>query len=107
MLPVRRSNFERNYVVAYDISDAKRWRKIFRTMKGYGRWSQLSVFHCRLNGRRRAEMAMALETMISPGEDHILILDLGIDLGPADDTALAVESWGKSFTPIERRPIVI
>lgn len=103
MLPVRRSNFERNYVVAYDISDAKRWRKIFRTMKGYGRWIQLSVFHCRLNGRRRAEMAMALETMISPSEDHILILDLG----PADDTALAVESLGKSFTPIERRAMVI
>ena len=53
MLPVRRSNFERNYVVAYDISDAKRWRKIFRTMKGYGRWirpvtiaiSHLAVSH--------------------------------------------------------------
>ncbi len=103
MLSVRRSNYERNYVVTYDISDQKRWRRVFTLMKGYGRWVQLSVFHCRLNGRRRAEMAMALETMISLTEDHVLIMDLG----PAEDAGLAVESLGKSFTPIERRAIII
>ena len=102
-MPPRRSNAEHAYVVAYDISDPKRWRRVFKTMKGYGRWLQLSVFHCRLDGGRRAEMAMALEQLIDRETDHVIILDLG----PAEDVEFAVESLGKTFEPIERRAVVI
>lgn len=102
MLP-RRSNAEHAYVVAYDISDPKRWRRVFKLMKGYGRWLQLSVFHCRLDGGRRVEMASALERTIDTTADHVVILDLG----PAEDVELAVESLGKPFTLIERQAIVI
>ena len=100
---VRRANDEHAYVVAYDIADPKRWRRIFKLMKGYGRWLQLSVFHCRLDGGRRADMALALERLIDPAKDHIVILDLG----PATEVELAVESLGKLFEPIERRAIVV
>lgn len=103
MGPPRRPNAEHAYVVAYDISDSKRWRRVFKTMHGYGRWLQLSVFYCRLDGGRRAEMAMAIETLIDRDADHVLILDLG----PADEVELAVESLGKTFAPIERRAVVI
>jgi CRISPR-associated protein Cas2 len=99
----RRANDEHAYVVTYDITDQKRWRRVFKLMKGYGQWLQLSVFHCRLDGGRRAQMAMALETLIDATTDHVVILDLG----PAEDVQLAVESLGKSFTPIERRAVVI
>lgn len=99
----RRSNAEHAYVVAYDIGDPKRWRRVFKTMKGYGVWLQLSVFHCRLDGGRRSDMAMALEALIDGEADHVVILDLG----PAEEVQLAVESLGKSFTPIERRAVVI
>ena len=102
MLP-RRSNAEHAYVVAYDISDPKRWRRVFKLMKGYGRWLQLSVFHCRLDGGRRVEMSSALERTIDATADHVVILDLG----PAEDVELAVESLGKPFTPIQRQAIVI
>ena len=34
---------EHLFVIVYDISDAKRWRRIFRLMHGYGEWMQLSV----------------------------------------------------------------
>jgi len=103
MTVTRRANAEHAYVVTYDISDAKRWRRVFKTMQGYGRWLQLSVFNCRLDGGRRAEMAMELETLINRAEDHVLILDLG----PAKDVELAVESLGRAFSPIERRAVVI
>lgn len=102
MLP-RRSNAEHAYVVAYDISDPKRWRRVFKLMKGYGRWLQLSVFHCRLDGGRRVEMAAELERTIDATADHVVILDLG----PAEDVELAVESLGKTFQPIERKAVVI
>lgn len=72
-------------------------------MKGYGRWLQLSVFHCRLTGSRRIELAMRLEALIAPGEDHVVILDLG----PAETVELAVESLGRNFERIERRAIIV
>lgn len=101
--PPRRSNAEHAYVVAYDITDPKRWRRVFKTMKGYGVWLQLSVFHCRLDGGRRSDMAMTLDSLINAETDHVVILDLG----PAEDVQLAVESLGKRFDPIERRAVVI
>ena len=102
-MAARRSNAEHAYVVAYDIGDPKRWRRVFRLMKGYGQWLQLSVFHCRLDGGRRAEMAMALEALIAHGEDHVLILDLG----PAEDVSFSVESLGKGYQEIERRAVIV
>jgi CRISPR-associated protein Cas2 len=99
----RRTNAEHAYVVTYDVSEPKRWRRVFKTMQGYGRWLQLSVFHCRLDGSRRVEMAMTLEGLINYETDHILILDLG----PAEDVELAVESLGRTFVPIERRAVVV
>ena len=48
-------------------------------------------------------MAMELEPLINRAEDHVLVLDLG----PAEDLELAVESLGKTFALIERRAVVI
>lgn len=42
-----RSSSERTcYVVAYDIPDDKRRRKIHQILLGYGTWTQYSVFEC-------------------------------------------------------------
>lgn len=98
MTRVRLNNAEHAYIVAYDISDQRRWRKVFRAMKGYGRRLQLSVWHCRLDGGRRIEMAMALESLIDRTLDHLII----VDLGPAEDVTLNIESFGPQFEPIER-----
>ncbi|WP_029015107.1 CRISPR-associated endonuclease Cas2 [Niveispirillum irakense] len=94
---------ERLYIVTYDIADQKRWRQVFKVMEAYGDWLQLSVFQCRLTARRRAALAMRLDREIKPSEDHVLILDIG----PADNVDLAVESLGKSFKAIERQARVI
>ena len=68
---------ERLYIVTNDISDDRRWRRVFKLMHGYGRWLQLSVFQCRLSAQRRVELARRLEAAIHAREDHVLILDLG------------------------------
>lgn len=94
---------ERLYIVTYDISDDRRWRRVFKLMGGYGRWLQLSVFQCRLSARRRAEMARRLEELIHDRNDHVLILDLG----PADKVDPRVESLGKSFESVKRTAVVI
>lgn len=94
---------ERLYVVAYDIADPKRWQRVFTTMKGFGHWLQLSVFQCRLTGRRRAEMAARLAELINSSEDHVLILDMG----PADKVEPLVESIGKSYEAPKRQATVV
>ncbi len=94
---------ERLYIVTYDIADDRRWRRVFKLMRGYGRWLQLSVFQCRLSARRRAEMARRLEQVIHDRNDHVLILDLG----PADKVEPRVESLGKSFESVKRTAVVI
>ena len=94
---------ERTYIVTYDIADTRRWRRVFKTMNGFGEWVQLSVFQCRLSRRRRAELETQLRHLVKAGEDHVLL----IDVGPADRTALVVESIGKTFSGVDRQVIVI
>ncbi|RME97240.1 MAG: CRISPR-associated endonuclease Cas2 [Alphaproteobacteria bacterium] len=94
---------ERLYIVAYDIADQKRWRQVFKTMRGYGLWLQLSIFQCRLTARRRAELAQRLDDIIHHGEDHVILMDLGL----ADGVDPRVESLGKTFTAHKREVIIV
>ena len=94
---------ERTYIVAYDIADSKLWRRVFKTMHGFGEWLQLSVFQCRLSRRRRVELEARLRDIIKMGEDHILL----IDIGPSDKTDVAVMSIGRTFATIKREAVVI
>ena len=94
---------EHLYIVSYDISDPKRWRRIFRLMHGYGDWLQLSIFQCRLGEKRRAEMIALIDGIITHGQGHVLILDLG----PAEGVKPRITSLGKSFAPVKREPIIV
>jgi CRISPR-associated protein Cas2 len=94
---------EHAYLVCYDIADSKRWRKVFRAMKGFGEWLQLSVFHCRLTKEKHLRMQDRLEGIINCREDHLLI----IDLGQADSVQLRVESLGRPFDPIGKDPTIV
>ena len=94
---------ERLYMVTYDIASQRRWRKVFRTMQGYGEWLQLSVFQCRLTARQQAEMVAALDMLIHHGDDHVLI----VDLGSADKVSPRVESLGKRFDAVAREPVIV
>jgi CRISPR-associated protein Cas2 len=96
-------NEERLYIVAYDIADEKRWRRVFRTVQGYGEWLQLSLFQCRLTKRRRQELEARLREVIHNSEDHVLL----VDIGPADGVDLALASLGKNFVKVEREATII
>ena len=65
------------YLVTYDISDPKRWRKVFRTVQGFGEHVQLSVFRCDLTPPRVVRLRIALDKIINHAEDQVLIVKLG------------------------------
>lgn len=91
------------YLIAYDISDPKRWRRIFRVMNGYGEWLQYSVFQCRLDKIRHAELIAMLDEIIHHTDDHVIIMDLGL----AEKVKPKVVSLGKSFKVVEKGPIIV
>ena len=91
------------YVISYDICEPKRWRRVFKIMKGYGEWLQLSVFQCRLNKTRILQVEAALRAEMNQEEDHVLILDIG----PAENVAPNVRSLGKQFTPVVREAVIV
>lgn len=95
---------EHLYLVTYDISDPKRWRAVYDLMNGYGEGLQLSVFQCRLNRRRHAEMIATLDELIHHDQDNVLILDIGI----ADSVTPRVVSLGKTnFEAVKREPVIV
>lgn len=94
---------EHLYIVAYDITDPKRWRKVFKTMQSYGDWVQLSVFQCRMSRTRHAELISLLDGIILREKDHVLIMDVGL----ADEVNPHVVSLGKEFSAVERVPIIV
>ncbi len=94
---------EHLWIVAYDISDPRRWRRVYRFLQGHGQWLQLSVFQCRLDRRRKLELVAGVRERIRAEEDHVLLLDLG----PADRVEPRVESLGRSFEPVRREPVIV
>ena len=53
------------FQVTYDIGNPRRWRRVFKTMHGYGDWLQLlPVFQFRLFPRRRTELEMRLRELV-------------------------------------------
>ncbi len=94
---------EHLYIVAYDIANQKRWRRIFKLMHGYGEWLQLSVFQCRMSRRRHAEMIQLLDGIIHHKEDHVITMEVG----PADSVTPKVVSLGKTFEAIAREPVIV
>lgn len=94
---------EHTYIVCYDICEPRRWRRVYKTMKGFGDWLQLSVFQCRLSKEKVLRMTDKLSSIVNQGEDHVLI----VDLGPAETVKLKVDFIGRPFEPIEKKPVIV
>ena len=91
-------------IVSYDISDPKRWRQVYRTMRGFGQHLQLSVFCCDLTASQRVEMIAALENAIDRNEDQILL----IDLGPSHTHPIQhIEAVGRPSAIRDRGPVIV
>ncbi len=67
----------RNYIVTYDICDAKRLRKVFKILRGYGYHLQFSVFECDLTSHELSQLKAELKEIIHHNEDQVLFIDLG------------------------------
>lgn len=92
------------YIVAYDVCDPKRLRKVFKTMRGWGDHLQLSVFQCELSKRELVELRTALAAIIQHDEDQVLFVDGGPVEGRGSE---CIRALGKPYTHPERHALVV
>lgn len=62
-------------LICYDIRDDKRYRKVFKILRGTGHSVQYSIFRARLDDRETEELRWRLAQHMAP-EDALLIVDL-------------------------------
>jgi CRISPR-associated protein Cas2 len=62
-------------LVAYDIRDPARWRKVYKIMRGAGERVQYSLFRCRLDSRDIERLRWRLSRVMAP-DDSLLVVDL-------------------------------
>lgn len=67
----------RRLLVAYDIADPVRLRRVCTVMEGHGERLQYSVFLCDLSIGERADLETAVTAIMNLAEDSIVEIDLG------------------------------
>ncbi|MBN1296311.1 CRISPR-associated endonuclease Cas2 [bacterium] len=92
------------YLVAYDISEDKRLRRVAKVMEEYGSRIQYSVFRCELTKLMRAMLEADLEKEINHSCDQVLFIRLGPVSGRAGKRIYAL---GRPYIPPERDTVVL
>ena len=92
------------YIVSYDITDNRRWRKVFKLMKGHGDRLQYSVFRCALSDRERIELISKLSQAIKHTEDQVLFFPLG-PIGGMDDQR--IDAVGLAYLPVRQGAVIV
>ncbi|MDO5682263.1 MAG: CRISPR-associated endonuclease Cas2 [Propionibacteriaceae bacterium] len=73
----------RRYLIAYDISDAKRLRRVLKVMEAYGTRLQYSVFLCDLTKAETLSWRSDILDVIELDKDSVVRIDLGAAAKPA------------------------
>ena len=92
------------YIVAYDVSDGKRLRRVFKKMNGFGDALQYSVFACDLSSKERVILEEALTDIINLKEDRVIIVDVGPVKGRGGDV---MRTLGRQTKPRQREALVV
>lgn len=79
-------------LICYDIRDVKRYRKVFKVLRGTGYSVQYSIFRARLDDRQTEQLRWELSRLIAP-EDALLIIDLCPRCADAIVSRNHVEGW--------------
>jgi len=90
-----------SWLVAYDICDAKRLRKVARCCEDYGERKQYSVFLCRISMTDYVKLRTRLYDLIDRQEDQVLFIPL------CGKCVQEIDSIGLPTTAVDARDVVI
>jgi CRISPR-associated protein Cas2 len=89
------------YLVAYDISDPKRLRRVARTCEDFGFRRQYSVFLCRLTAHDLVRLKSRLYDVIELSKDQVLFIPL------CNRCADGIEALGRPVEKHDARDVVM
>jgi CRISPR-associated protein Cas2 len=90
-----------SWLVAYDISDPKRLRKVARVCEDFGLRYQLSVFLCRLSPTDFVKLRSRLYEVMNLAEDQVFFIPL------CGRCVEGMTSLGRPHEPPGSRDVVI
>lgn len=64
------------YIIAYDIQNDKKRRKVSKILEENGVRLQFSVFECKLNKKELKELKTKIDNIINSRSDSVLIFNL-------------------------------
>lgn len=91
------------YLVAYDVADPSRLRRVHRKLRAYGDSLQYSVFWCVLASAELETLVTDLTNLIIPDEDRVLLIDLGPQDGWRQE---AVRFLGRALEERDDGPVI-
>jgi CRISPR-associated protein Cas2 len=97
------ANARLRYLVSYDIANAKRLRRVAKTLESFGTRLQFSVFECPLDDMKLAQAKAALAEIINSDHDQVLFVSLG---PAAADASLIIDAMGLPYTVRSRVTII-
>jgi CRISPR-associated protein Cas2 len=97
------ANTRLRYLVSYDIANAKRLRRVAKTLESFGTRLQFSVFECPLDDMKLAQAKAALAEIINSDHDQVLFVSLG---PAAADASLIIDAMGLPYTVRSRVTII-
>lgn len=89
------------YLVAYDICDPKRLRKVAKTCEDFGFRKQYSVFLCRITATDLVRLKSRLYDIIDLKEDQVLFIPL------CGRCAAGIEALGRPVEKHDAKDVVI
>ncbi len=93
-----------SYLVCYDISNDRRLRKVFQTMRGFGDHLQYSIFECHFTPPDLARCRAALSDIINHSQDQVLFVNLGPSEGRGDRI---ISALGLPYTALDAPCIIV
>jgi CRISPR-associated protein Cas2 len=90
-----------SWIVAYDISDPQRLRRVATCCEDYGRRRQYSVFLCRLSATDFVRLRSRLYDIIDLEEDQILFIPL------CGKCVVQIEALGRPTEAHDARDVVL
>jgi CRISPR-associated protein Cas2 len=90
-----------SYIVAYDISDPKRLRKVATCCEDFGARKQYSVFLCRLSATDFVRLRSRLYDLIDLEADQVLFIPL------CARCVRGIEALGRPTEPADARDVVM
>ncbi len=94
----------RYVIVSYDIGDSKRWRKVYKVVRGYGTHVQYSVFLCQLTEKDESELKQLLLDVIHHSADQVIFARLGTVQSKAAERNMSF--IGRDFVPLDLKKLI-